>query len=88
MSKTGAIAEIKSKVDIPRITYEDYGVFLTELICLNADKNKYYPQGIDYNEEVMKLYFEDISTFIEDSDNFELYITFFNTFLKLKKYDL
>lgn len=88
MSKTGAIAEIKSKVDIPRITYEEYGVFMTELICLNADKNKYYPQGIDYNEEVMKLYFEDISTFIEDSDNFELYITFFNTFLKLKKYDL
>ena len=85
ISNTGTIVELNSKVEIPDITYEIYGVAIMDLIHLKDNEKTYEPCSVEHNENYMKIVFEDVGNFIVNSDALELHLDWFNTIIKLNK---
>lgn len=85
MYNTGTVIELTSKVIIPDITYEEYGTVMLELIYLNNNGRIYKPREVNYDEKYMKIKFEDISNFIENTDELEFHLDFFDTTIILTK---
>lgn len=85
VSNTGTIVELNSKVEIPDITYEKYGVAIMDLIHLKDNEKTYEPSSVEHNENYMKIVFEDVGNFIVNSDKLELHLDWFNTIIKLNK---
>lgn len=81
MSKTETIIELSSKARIPT----EPEINLQSTIFLNSENAKYSSGYIDYNEKHMKIHFEDVGSFIENSDELELNLGFFNTTITLEK---
>lgn len=81
MSKTGMIIEFTTKVKIPQDIE-----FPWEMIRLKNNNGIIYDAGYtDWGEYKMKIHFENVGTFIEDSDKLELELDFFDTTLVLVK---
>ena len=85
MSNTGATIDFKSKEKIPMATFENAGVFAGELVYLSNNEKTYKPSMMEYNEDGMKIRFEDIGTFIEKSDTLNLHLDFLGTVVTLVK---
>lgn len=81
MSKTGMIIEFTTKVKIPQDIE-----FPWEMIRLKNNNGIIYDAGYtDWGEYKMKIHFENVGTFIEDSDKLELELDFFDTTIILTK---
>ena len=85
MSNTGANLEFKTKEKIPMSTYEKESASLGNLIYLSSNEKKYKPSWMEYNGEGMKIYFEEIGTFIENSDTLDFHLDFLDTVVTLVK---
>lgn len=85
ISNTGAILEFKTKEKISMSTYEKESAFLGDLIYLSSNEKKYKPSWMEYNEDGMKIYFEEIGTFIENSDTLDFHLDFLDTVITLVK---
>ncbi len=79
MSNTGTIIELTSKVKIPT------NRFIQDTISLSSNSATYEGGYIDFNEERMKIHFENVSNFIENADILNLHLGFFNTTVVLVK---
>lgn len=85
LSKTGVIVDLKSKVKMTMLTQPKDDIFPPELIYLSSEKNTYQVSWMDFNEDVAKIYFDDIGAFIENSDKINLHLDFFDTIITLVK---
>lgn len=63
----------------------EFEYFPPELIYLSSEKNTYQVSWMDFNEDVAKIYFDDIGAFIENSDKINLHLDFFDTIITLVK---
>lgn len=79
MSITGTDVELTSKINIPST------IALLDLISLKSNHHVYKDFWLDSGKKHMIIHFEDVGTFIENSDALELYLDFFNTTVKLVK---
>lgn len=79
MSNTGTIIELTSKVKIPTDR------FIQDTISLSSNSATYEGGYIDFNEERMKIHFENVSNFIENADILNLHLGFFDTTVVLIK---
>lgn len=79
MSNTGTIIELTSKVKIPTDR------FIQDTISLSSNSATYEGGYIDFNEERMKMHFENVSNFIENDDILNLHLGFFDTTVVLTK---
>ena len=79
MSNTGTIIELTSKVKIPTDR------FIQDSIFLSSNSATYEGGYIDFNEERMKIHFENVGNFIENADILNLHLGFFDTTVVLIK---
>lgn len=77
LSATGMTIEILAKNPIP---YYDY---FHEMIHLSNNNNTYTPNFAELSYNDLKIYFDNINLFTEDTTNLKLYFEFFDTSITL-----
>ena len=80
ISKTGSILELTSKEKIPNI------LFISDSITLkNQYNNIYQANYTDWGDYILKTHFDELRTYTDSSNNFQLTLDFFNTTITLNK---
>lgn len=77
MSPSGMIIELKTKKNIPT------DIFIHRLVYIKSNDTIYYSDYIDFNERNMKIHFNNIGKSSNSPKEFELYLDFFETIIKL-----